>query len=259
MVSVHELDVDHRSHMVQNHFQNGPDAWDYLIAIMRTGAFLWHRLCRGAVLKLGCKSWMQEVNLYYHEKIGFRMGIFADDILVGYPPAMLEAYKSWKAQFTSIIRCSLSSSISPVLKFTGVQIERHRETRQIKIHQERYIEQMAEQLKGLITMQDTPHGTSREDRSAFDKILENKTSPPIDRIKLLKLLGKIVWPSTMTRPDVAMEASKLASAVPDPRQCHYDPGLVVAGYLWKTKSLGIVYGGKLRIPPGLATMCRSNS
>ena len=60
---------------------------------------------------------------------------------------------------------------------------------------------MAEQLKGQITMQDTPHGTSREDRSAFDKILENKSSPPIDQIKLLKLLGKIVWPSTSGRRD----------------------------------------------------------
>lgn len=51
-----------------------------------------------------------------------------------------------------------------------------------------------------------------------------------------------------------MESSKLASCTPDSRQCHYDAGLVVAGYLWKTKSLGIVYGGKLRIPPGLTTM-----
>ena len=32
LVAKHELDVDHRSHMAQNHFQNGPDAWDYNIA-----------------------------------------------------------------------------------------------------------------------------------------------------------------------------------------------------------------------------------
>ena len=36
LLSKHELDVDHRSHMAQNHFQDGPGAWDYLIAIMRT-------------------------------------------------------------------------------------------------------------------------------------------------------------------------------------------------------------------------------
>ena len=220
---------------------------------IKQGAYLWHQLCRGAMLKLGCKSWLQEVNLYYHEGIRFRMGIFADDMLAGFPGPRLVEYKNWKKELTTIIRCSMASTISPVLKFTGVQIERYREQRIIKVHQERYIDQMAEQLKGLITKQDTPHGTSREDRSAFDKILEDKTSPSIDRIKLLKLLGKIVWPSAMTRPDIAMETSKLCSTVSDPRQCHYDAALVVAGYLWNTKSLGIEYGGKLRIPMGLST------
>lgn len=107
-------------------------------------------------------------------------------------------------------------------------------------------------VKDLITPQDTPHGTSREQRSTFDKILENKESPSIDRIKLLKLLGKIVWPSTMTRPDIAMETSTLCSCVTDPRQCHYDAALVVAGYLVSTKSYGITYGGKIRLPRGLS-------
>ena len=124
----------------------------------------------------------------------------------------------------------------------------------VKIHQARYLEQLGEQLQGLIKPQETPHGTSREDRSAFDKILEDKSSPEIDRIKLLKLLGKIVWPSAMTRPDIAMETSKLCSCVPDPRQCHYDAALVVAGYLVATKDMGITYGGKLRIPLGLSSM-----
>ena len=58
----------------------------------------------------------------------------------------------------------------------------------------------------------------------------------------------------MTRPDIAMETSKLCSCVPDPRQCHYDAALVVAGYLVATKDMGITYGGKLRIPLGLSSM-----
>ena len=32
----HELDEDHRSHIAQNHFQDGPAAWAYLILVMRT-------------------------------------------------------------------------------------------------------------------------------------------------------------------------------------------------------------------------------
>jgi hypothetical protein len=220
---------------------------------IKQGAHLWHQLCRGAVLKLGGKSWLNEVSLYYVEELRLRIGIFADDIIIGFRFEITTDYKMWKKQFTSIIRCSNAESISPALKFTGVQIERFRETRIIRIHQERYIEQMAETLKGEITKQDTPHGNSKEQRQAFDKILENKESPPIDRIKLLKLLGKLVWPAHMTRLDASMHTSKLCSAVPDPRQCHYDAGLVVAGYLWATKDLGITYGGKLRVPLGLAT------
>ena len=51
---------------------------------------------------------------------------------------------------------------------------------------------MAESLGDEIKKEEMPHGSSKEQRAAFDKILDNKTSPPIDRIKLLKLLGKIV-------------------------------------------------------------------
>ena len=35
LIAVHELDADHRTHMAQNHFQVGPDAWDYLTGLMR--------------------------------------------------------------------------------------------------------------------------------------------------------------------------------------------------------------------------------
>ena len=35
LIAVHELDADHRTHISQNHFQNGPDAWDYLTGLMR--------------------------------------------------------------------------------------------------------------------------------------------------------------------------------------------------------------------------------
>ena len=73
-------------------------------------------------------------------------------------------------------------------------------------------------------------------------------------LKVASDFGKIVWPSSMTRPDISMETSKLCSCIADPRSSHYDACLVVAGYLWQTKSLGITYGGKLRIPIGLTSV-----
>ena len=123
------------------------------------------------MLKLGGKSWLNEVNLYYHEELGLRIGIFADDIIIGFKSAVREQYTHWKKQFTSIIRCSNADTISPVLKFTGIQIERNRERGTIKIHQERYIEQMAESLGEEIKKEEMPHGASKEQRAAFEKFL----------------------------------------------------------------------------------------
>ena len=35
LVATHELDKDHRTHMYQNHFQDGPAAWAYLTGLLR--------------------------------------------------------------------------------------------------------------------------------------------------------------------------------------------------------------------------------
>ena len=51
---------------------------------IRQGAALWFKLCRSAILKLGGQNWINEANLYYFPEIGVRMGVFADDIVIGY-------------------------------------------------------------------------------------------------------------------------------------------------------------------------------
>ena len=217
---------------------------------VKQGANLWFGLNKAAWLKLGCKSWLNETNLYYHEGIRLRVGVFADDTLCGYPADNRAQYLMMKKEYGKIIKIG-----SSVLKFTGVQIDRDRPRRLITIHQTRYLDQMEEGLKaqGIVLKQwDTPHGVSKEDRSAFDKVLEDKSSPSSSRITFLQLMGKLVWPSCMTRPDVSMEISTLCSCVSDPRESHYKWALVVAGYLCSHKSLGITYGGKLRIPYGLS-------
>ena len=59
---------------------------------IRQGAALWFKLCRGAILKLGGQSWINEANLYYFPKMRVRMGVFADDIISGYPLEMEHEY-----------------------------------------------------------------------------------------------------------------------------------------------------------------------
>ena len=64
-------------------------------------------------------------------------------------------------------------------------------------------------------------------------------------------MGKVVWPSTMVRLEIAMPVSRLCSKASDPYEIHYTRGLRIIGYLSATKRVGITYGGRLRIPLGL--------
>ena len=72
-----------------------------------------------------------------------------------------------------------------------------------------------------------------------------------DRGQFLRLMGKIVWPSIMTRPDISFAVNVLCTCMQYPTHSHYKSGLNVLGYLMATADLGITYGGTLRIPLGL--------
>ena len=54
---------------------------------IKQGAFLWFQHNKNAWKKLGFDSWYGDRNLYYHQKLGIRVGVFADDTCVGYSKA----------------------------------------------------------------------------------------------------------------------------------------------------------------------------
>ena len=115
-----------------------------------------------------------------------------------------------KKEYGKIVNISGVDSIAPVVRFVGVQVERDRGKRTLTIHQTRYIEQVEIEYKGKIKQQGTPFGESKEQRSAFDKLvdrLHDDSSPPVEQTAYLSLMGKLVWPSSMTRPDIAMVVS----------------------------------------------------
>lgn len=121
-------------------------------------------------------------------------------------------------------------------------------------HQRRYVEQLGESYAGEFEACDTPHGVSKAERDAFDKLEPAAEGEEMDRGIYLSLMGKLIWPSAMTRPDISAAVSHLCSFMQRPSAKHYKAALRVIGYLVKTKHLGITYGGKLRVPYGLREM-----
>ena len=217
---------------------------------IKQGAYLWFAHNKKAWLQLGFTSWQNEANLYIHKLLGIRVGVFADDILVGYPPAHATEYKKIKAAYAKLINIG-NTDIAPALRFTGVQIARNRAERTLTISQPRYIEQLAQEYKGKFTERDNPCGADKASRDRFNKLAPLDSGGTVDRTTYLKLMGKLIWPSHMTRVDVAMPVNKLCSFAQQPTDEHYQLGLNVIGYLVATKNIGITYGGRLRIPLGL--------
>ena len=120
--------------------------------------------------------------------------------------------------------------------------------------QTRYLEQLAEEYEGQFKPQSTPWGESKADRLEFDRIAPaEKESDMCDRALYLSLVGKLVWPYTMTRVDLGEAVPLLASVAHAPTHLAYQKALGVLGYLIHTKNLGITFGGRLRTPLGLST------
>ena len=67
-----------------------------------------------------------------------RIGVFADDTLVGYPKSVEAQYRSIKAEYATMINIG-AVTISPVVKFINVGIERDRRNRTLTISQKQYI------------------------------------------------------------------------------------------------------------------------
>jgi hypothetical protein len=137
------------------------------------------------------------------------------------------------------------------LKFIGVQIQRDRQARTITLYQSQYIEQMAAEYEGKFELHDTPHPEKKEERQKLDNLRPAPEEQRIDRSDFLQVMGKLVWPSNMTRPDVSQNVSHLCTFSHCAGKEHLSYAFYVMGYLVKTKHLGITFGGSLRPPPGI--------
>ena len=222
---------------------------------IKQGAYLWYQHNKAALTKLGFVSWTNEPNLYRHPEAGFRAGVFADDGLFGFSKSKREQYLSFKSEYAKLINIGSYDTISPAVRFVGCEIARDRDQHTLTITQRRYCEQLEEEFKGKIVHQETPYGSTKEQRQRFeDLVRKDSDRPVVDRGLFLKICGKLIWPSSLTRPDIAHFVGTITQLTMDPREDHIEWGYIGIGYLVATKNLGITYGGRLKLPLGIFSM-----
>jgi hypothetical protein len=57
----------------------------------------------------------------------------------------------------------------------------------------------------------------------------------------LSLMGSIVWPTAMTRPDCSYYANYLCQFMSDPTIEAWNAAIALLSYLYNTRSLGLLY------------------
>jgi hypothetical protein len=214
---------------------------------IRQGAHIWFKKNRAALTSLDFIPSTNEPNLYTHKEVRIIIGVFADDILVGYHPSCAGQYLRIKAAYAKLITISDPTVIPPAV-FTGIEITRDRNAGTLTISQGAYLTKVYEAHKASIG--EIPYG-SRAVRDSFDKLAPAAEGDRVNSIEYLRLCGAIVWPASMTRPDIQYAVSILCSFSQCAGPAHMRAALTVIGYLHKTNDLGITYGGIRGIPLGL--------
>jgi len=213
---------------------------------IRQGAHLWFKLNHGVLCKLGFVPSLVEPNLYTHPSLAIVVAVFVDDIIAGFHAEAAEDYGRIKEAYSKEIRIGSPDSITPVHVFTGVEISRDRERRTITLTQTGYISRLQQRFAGKFEQMPTPVGNSRDARASFDKLVLADAESAIDPVEYLRVLGAVMWPANMTRPDISYYTSWLGRFSTSPGQEHLAAAYNVLGYLVKTKHLGITFGGALK-------------
>ena len=224
---------------------------------LKQGSHLWFKKNRWAWNKCGMFADPVEPNLYTHETLRIIAGVFGDDVTCGFDASQRGEYLAVRGAYSKLIKIDSPGPDVTVpitdKPFVGLEWERDRQNRTIKLTQRGYIERLATRFKGKFTLNELPYGASRAKRDEFEAFTIGTEEMMIDRGMYLEAVGSIGWPATMTRPELSHTYSVLSSFTMYPLQQHFDACMHAVGYLINTIDIGPVYGGKLRIPLGMSS------
>jgi hypothetical protein len=124
--------------------------------------------------------------------------------------------------------------------YLGCRIVRDRDQRKLWMVQDSYIDQLLEGLHlDSADDADTPFNPYERMEAATDDYIPSKNM--LQRYQ--HIVGKIMWPSTQTRPDIAYATGVLSKYLVKPAEAHLLQAKRVVRYLKKTRKYGICFTG----------------
>ena len=192
--------------------------------------------------------------LFYMEKgtEWLRIGVFVDDILAVFnSESLFNKFFTFYKESEPKIRCHEECDVE---KFTGFEVITTSTNETITIHQKSYIEDVFARFcpGDNCVLWTSPVGSTQADLDKFMNITGASTEA--DKIKVvdkdfLGLIGCLLYAACQTRPDIQYHVGHLAQFMSNPSIEAYNAAIGVLCYLYKTRDLGITYGGPFKPPP----------
>jgi len=144
-------------------------------------------------------------------------------------------------QFLEELRIKFEVKINEPRYFVGLEIERNRGMKSIKIHQTSYIQKVIDKFRMLDakTASVPLNPTIKYSSSMCPKLAEEKAimaEKPYN-----ELLGSLQFIANLTRPDIAYAVNLLSRFKANPGNQHWEGAKYIIRYLKETSNQGLIY------------------
>ena len=211
---------------------------------LKQGANGFMKLNASVIESLGFKRSMLDPNVYTRtrDNVTLKVACYVDNLLASHPRTdagraqAMAFFESYGKQINLKVR-------GKPKKFMGIEIDYRPDEGTIFLKQEEYITEAFEKFCDKSTkVFTTPVQTTACD--AFTKLHCAETDE--ERMKMsdksyLSLLGTILWPLIMTRPDAMHYGSFLCQFMSDPTIECWSSAIALLSYLYGTRKLGLLF------------------
>lgn len=196
----------------------------------------WNEKCVLELQKMGFVQSDADPCLLTHLEQGLILLVYVDDILVG--GKELDSIKWFKAEFAKVFKIK---DLGEVQKILGVHVTRDRVNKTITLDQGHYVKDI------LATYQMEQDKAKRMDipMNGYDSLRPAEPSDlRADQRAYQTLIGKLLYLSILTRPDISFALGRLSQYLSDPAEFHMSALKRVLKYLRSTIDHGITFGGE---------------
>ena len=201
---------------------------------LRQAPLQWNKKISGVLQQLNLKPCSGDPCVYVRKSDNLIFALFVDDGLCAAPSMRIiedflnKLQKSFKMTYSCKVDC-----------YIGIEIERDRENKTIKIHQKGYLRKVLEKFSMLeCNPVSSPCLVDQQFRRNVDE--KGKQLEPYN-VPYRQLIGSLMFAAVTTRPDLAYVVNQLSQFLESPSKAHWQCAKRVLRYIKGTIDKGITY------------------